>query len=213
MCKFDPFEIPSKSPFKFKFKVPWKVPSKVPSKAPFGRRFSRSLRFACARLVPPAPPRCERPCMVADLACFASALARRTGAAWATNRKNPKHTLYIHVTATSCRSAEAPSLSKGWEYHYTSTPWSPSPMAGRRPRLPTALPSSTSASCQLHGSTPPTNSRSRSTTSSSHPRGGDEQAEGDDDDDDWQDDDDDDNDYYYYYDFYSAPADSACDLQ
>ena len=154
--------------------------------------------------------------MVADLACFASALARRTGAAWATNRKNPKHTLYIHVTATSCRSAEAPSLSKGWEYHYTSTPWSPSPMAGRRPRrwrLPTALPSSTSASCQLHGSTPPTNSKSRSTTSSSHPRGGDEQAEGDDDDDDWQDDDDDDNDYYYYYDFYSAPADSACDLQ
>ena len=50
----------------------------VPSRRPFGK----SLRFrsARARLVPPAPPRRERPCVVVDLARCASTLVRPTGA-------------------------------------------------------------------------------------------------------------------------------------
>eukprot|EP00964_Phaeocystis_antarctica_P095007 scaffold61598_cov63-Phaeocystis_antarctica.AAC.1 len=51
---------------------------KVPSKSPF----EKSLRFvppALASLVPPAPPRRERPCVVVDLARCASALARPIG--------------------------------------------------------------------------------------------------------------------------------------
>ena len=39
-----------------------------------------SVRSARARLVPPAPPRRERPCVVVDLARCASALVRPTGA-------------------------------------------------------------------------------------------------------------------------------------
>eukprot|EP00964_Phaeocystis_antarctica_P125358 scaffold88994_cov50-Phaeocystis_antarctica.AAC.2 len=58
----------------------------------------------------------------------------------------------VHIDSAGMigRSAEAPSLGRGWEYN---TPWSPSSTAGRRLRrlrLSTASPSRTSVSPTSH---------------------------------------------------------------
>ena len=59
---------------------------------------SHQYRVTLASLVPPAPPRRERPCVVVDLARCASALARPTGAPRSVTSQNPtstvKHTLH-----------------------------------------------------------------------------------------------------------------------
>eukprot|EP00964_Phaeocystis_antarctica_P041942 scaffold24017_cov82-Phaeocystis_antarctica.AAC.10 len=52
------------------------------------------FRSARARLVPPAPPRRERPCVVGDLARCASALVRPTGALQEQRLANPTSTLF-----------------------------------------------------------------------------------------------------------------------
>ena len=75
-----------------------KVPSKIPLESPFGS-------FARACLVPPAPPRCERRCMVGDLAHPARPPSRGRPAhpqgastLHPTGATPPSFTLYIQKT-------------------------------------------------------------------------------------------------------------------
>ena len=78
---------PSRSPFEKSFR------EVVPSRSPFNRKVP-SVCSARARLVPPAPPRRERPCVVVDLARCVSAFGVGRLAPRRAHSQNPTSTLF-----------------------------------------------------------------------------------------------------------------------
>ena len=113
--------------------VPREVPCSPFEKLEKSLRKVPSVRYARARLVPPAPRRRERPCVV-DLARCASALTRPTGAPRSIHSQNPARLCFrLRISPASTASA------------HSAAPGSPSV-----PAAPASSCADESTSCNRH---------------------------------------------------------------